>query len=231
VTSTHSSPTKASVASKKNYEQPSAKSYVPSEDARTFQPPRSTATRSHVSSQYSESSYAPSQSTSRTTPPASQRGPYATTDPNKIVIKAVYLFNDLFPKPVAQLVASVGKVTDGLILKIQSEGLFIDDDVRSIPQREWDVKAWTLKMVEVSFSYTLALANLLTRASRLASRPPNTYTSYEPRSATPTARNTSSSLTSRRAGSSLWDCSASEREARSGACRIAKWRRMRLQGF
>jgi hypothetical protein len=62
----------------------------------------------------------------------------------------VYLFNDLFPKPVAQLVSSVGKVTDGLILKIQSEGLFIDDDVRSIPQREWDVKAWTLKSVEVS---------------------------------------------------------------------------------
>jgi hypothetical protein len=68
----------------------------------------------------------------------------------------VYLFNDLFPKPVAQLVASVGKVTDGLILKIQSEGLFIDDDVRSIPQREWDVKAWTLKMVEVSYNFKVS---------------------------------------------------------------------------
>lgn len=149
VTSTQSSPLKSTVTSNKNYERPSAKSYVASEDATTFQA-RSTGTRSHVSSQYSESSYAPSQSTSRTTPPASQRGPYSTTDPNKIVIKAVYLFNDLFPKPVAQLVASVGKVTDGLILRIQSEGLFIDDDVRSIPQREWDVKAWTLKLVEVS---------------------------------------------------------------------------------
>jgi hypothetical protein len=60
----------------------------------------------------------------------------------------VYLFNDLFPKPVAQLVANIGKVTDGLILRVQSEGLFIDDDVRSIPQREWDVKAWTLKLIE-----------------------------------------------------------------------------------
>jgi len=89
-------------------------------------------------------------STTRTTPPASRSGPYSTTDPNKIVIKAVYLFNDLFPKPVAQLVSNIGKVTDGLILKIQSEGLFIDDDVRGIPQREWDVKAWTLKMIEVS---------------------------------------------------------------------------------
>lgn len=56
---------------------------------------------------------------------------------------------------MAQLVSNVGKVTDGLILKIQSEGLFIDDDVRNIPQREWDVKAWTLKLIEVcSFVYS-----------------------------------------------------------------------------
>jgi hypothetical protein len=77
----------------------------------------------------------------------------------------VYLFNDLFPKPVAQLVSNVGKVTDGLVLKIQSEGLFIDDDVRSIPQREWDVKAWTLKMVEVSvlqiYSHLWITANMI----------------------------------------------------------------------
>lgn len=151
VTSTQSSHIKATVTPKKSYEKPSAKSYLSSEDAQSFvPPPRSTTARSHVSSQYSESSYAPSQSTARTTPPASRSGPYSTADPNKIVIKAVYLFNDLFPKPVAQLVANVGRVTDGLILKIQSEGLFIDDDVRGIPQREWDVKAWTLKMVEVS---------------------------------------------------------------------------------
>lgn len=146
VTSTHSSPIKATVTSKKNYERPSAKSYLGTDEAGT---PRPSPARSYVSSQYSESSYAPSQSTARTSPPASQRGPYSTTDPHKIVIKAVYLFNDLFPKPVAQLVANVGKVTDGLILRIQSEGIFIDDDVRGIPQREWDVKAWTLKMVEV----------------------------------------------------------------------------------
>lgn len=155
VASSQSSPIKATVTSKKSYEKPSAKSYLSSEDGKSFVPPRSTATRSHVSSQYSESSYAPSESTARTTPPASKSGPYATADPNKIVIKAVYLFNDLFPKPVAQLVANVGKVTDGLILKIQSEGLFIDDDVRGIPQREWDVKAWTLKMVEVSRLFVL----------------------------------------------------------------------------
>jgi hypothetical protein len=87
----------------------------------------------------------------------------------------VYLFNDLFPKPVAQLVSSVGKVTDGLILKIQSEGLFIDDDVRGIPQREWDVKAWTLKSVEVShdllFSCRVSMLMLYTDRYSAIQRP------------------------------------------------------------
>lgn len=43
----------------------------------------------------------------------------------------------------------MGSVTDGLVLRITTEGLFIDDDVRGVPQREWDVKAWTLRLVEV----------------------------------------------------------------------------------
>jgi len=66
----------------------------------------------------------------------------------------VYSFNNTFHKvPIAQLVSGVGSVTDGLILRITTEGLFIDDDVRSVPQREWDVKAWTLKLVEVWCSH------------------------------------------------------------------------------
>ncbi|GME28003.1 hypothetical protein GTA08_BOTSDO03545 [Neofusicoccum parvum] len=76
------------------------------------------------------------------------RGPYSTTDPEKVVIKGVYLFTSLFPKPVAQLVSGVGAVTDGLVLRMTTEGLFIDDDVRQVAQREWDVKAWTMKLVE-----------------------------------------------------------------------------------
>ncbi|KAH6681859.1 putative reticulocyte-binding protein 2 like protein a [Halenospora varia] len=100
---------------------------------------------------FSESSYAASQSTSRTTPPPSfRRGPYTTKDPDKIVIKAVYSFNNAFQKtPVTHLMSGQGNVTDGLILRITTEGLFIDDDVRGVPQREWDVKAWTMKLVEV----------------------------------------------------------------------------------
>ena len=140
---------------KKKYERPTAKSYVGTEeDAHSFRPydipnkrPAKTASSSSI---YSESSYAPSQTTARTTPPPSHRGPYTTKDPDKVVIKAVYLFNDSFPKPAAQLVTGVGSVTDGLILRIATEGLFIDDDVRNIGQREWDVKAWAIKLVEVS---------------------------------------------------------------------------------
>jgi hypothetical protein len=41
-------------------------------------------------------------------------------------------------------------VTDGLVLHIKTEGLFIDDDIRGVAQREWDVKAWTLKCIETA---------------------------------------------------------------------------------
>ncbi|PHH83472.1 hypothetical protein CDD82_431 [Ophiocordyceps australis] len=98
----------------------------------------------------SEASWAASQTTAQTSPPPSMRGPYSTKDPDKIVIQAVYLFMNQFAKtPASQLISGVGSVTDGLILRMTTEGLFIDDDVRGVPQREWDVKAWTLKKVEV----------------------------------------------------------------------------------
>ncbi|TGO30514.1 hypothetical protein BPAE_0005g01100 [Botrytis paeoniae] len=108
------------------------------------------ARKKSLSSLYSESSYAASQSTSRTSPPPSTRGAYSTKDPDKIVIKGVFAFNNAFHKtPTSQLLSGVGSVTDGLILRITTEGLFIDDDVRGVAQREWDVKAWTMKLVEV----------------------------------------------------------------------------------
>jgi hypothetical protein len=99
---------------------------------------------------YSESSYAPSQSTARTTPPPSFTGPYSTKDPDKIVIRGVFSFNNAFMRtPIAQLISGQKPVTDGLILRITTEGLFIDDDRRNEAQREWDVKAWTMKLAEV----------------------------------------------------------------------------------
>ena len=145
----------------KRYERPTAQSCVDSqEDIHSFRPydkPRRATHMSSHSSVYSES-YAPSQSTARTSPPPSHRGPYTTKDPDKIVIKAVYLFNEMFPKPVAQLITGTGSVTNGLILRITTEGLFIDDDIRSVPQREWDVKAWTMKLVEVWCPHLMAKA-------------------------------------------------------------------------
>jgi hypothetical protein len=118
---------------------------------RPYDTPKQPRRKNSVSSIGSESSWAASQTTGRTTPPASMRGgPYSTKDPDKIVISGVYLFMNQFSKtPASQLISGVGTVTDGLILRITTEGLFIDDDVRSVPQREWDVKAWTLKQVEV----------------------------------------------------------------------------------
>jgi hypothetical protein len=144
--STPPSPTKRPPA-------PTAKTYLDTEDDgysyRPYDKPKPTHKKS-PSSIYSESSYAASHTTSQTTPPPSHRGPYSTKDPDKIVIKAVYAFNNAFLKtPTSQLVSGVGSVTDGLILRITTEGLFIDDDVRGVPQREWDVKAWTMKLVEV----------------------------------------------------------------------------------
>ncbi|KAF4948502.1 hypothetical protein FSARC_13739 [Fusarium sarcochroum] len=118
---------------------------------RPYDKPRQPRHKDSLSSIGSESSWAASQTTGRTSPPPSARGgPYSTKDPDKIVISGVYLFMNQFSKtPASQLISGVGTVTDGLILRITTEGLFIDDDVRCVPQREWDVKAWTLKQVEV----------------------------------------------------------------------------------
>ena len=95
--------------------------------------------------------YGQSPSTAPTSPRGSLSGRgYATNDPDKIVIKAVYLFSNAYPKlPVAELVGGQANVSEGLVLSIGTEGLFIDDVVREVGQREWDVRAWTLKGVEV----------------------------------------------------------------------------------
>ena len=132
---------------------PTARTYLGTEEEtysfRPYDKPKQ-APRKKSFSDLSETSWAPSQSTARTTPPPSARAPYSTKDPDKIVIKAVYAFVNQFAKtPASQLISGTGAVTDGLILRITTEGLFIDDDVRGVAQREWDVKAWTLKLVEV----------------------------------------------------------------------------------
>lgn len=138
--------------SAKTHPPPTASNVGDDSDAYSYRPydqPKRPARRTS-NSDMSESSWAPSQSTTRTTPPPSVRTGYATKDPDKIVIKGVYCFMNQYAKtPASQLISGMGTVTDGLILRITTEGLFIDDDVRGVAQREWDVKAWTLKLVEV----------------------------------------------------------------------------------
>lgn len=140
-------------ASPKRPPMPSARTEQ-DDDAYSFRPydrpKRSTHKANSAASMYSESSYTPSESTTKTTPPPSSRGPYSTKDPDKIIIKGVFSFNNAFTRtPISQLLSGKGNVTDGLILRITTEGLFIDDDVRGVPQREWDIKAWTMKLAEV----------------------------------------------------------------------------------
>ena len=123
------------------------------DDAYSFRPydrPKRPYKANSAASMYSESAYAPSESTARTTPPPMHTGPYATKDPDKIIIRGVYSFTNAFTRtPTQQLISGSKQVTDGLILRITTEGLFIDDDKRGVPQREWDVKAWTMKLAEV----------------------------------------------------------------------------------
>ncbi|KAF2209735.1 hypothetical protein CERZMDRAFT_122017 [Cercospora zeae-maydis SCOH1-5] len=151
--SVRSAPNKTPTSPPK-YERPTAKSHAGTDTAYSYRPydkPKSTAFTSSASSisGLSASSYAESVSTARTTPPPSMRGPYSTSDENKIQIKAVYLFSDKSPsRPISQLIANEGAVTDGLVLSISTALFQIDDDIRKVGQREWDIKAWTLKCVE-----------------------------------------------------------------------------------
>lgn len=167
--STGTTTPKPTASSEKKYERPTAKSYA-STDAtsdyftHTDDKPRGRGPPTSSTSSYTASSYAPSISTARTSPPPPERrGPYKTSDPDKIIIKGVYQYNNAFPKPVSQLVSGEGSVTDGLVLRITTEGLFIDDDVRDVPQREWDVKAWGIKLVEYGEMKPFQLLRATTR--------------------------------------------------------------------
>jgi hypothetical protein len=147
-------PRTAPVSPPKKPPPPTAKAHKGNEDEthsyRPYDKAKKPMHKKSLSSLYSESSYAASQSTSRTTPPPSRREPYSTKDPSKIVIKAVYAYlPGSYKLPASQLVSGTGAVTDGLVLRIETEGLFIDDDVRGVGQREWDAKAWGLKLIEV----------------------------------------------------------------------------------
>jgi hypothetical protein len=137
------------------YEKPSAQSYAGTATDESYRPydkqprPKHAGSGSSFYTTYSDS-YAPSESTARTSPPPSQRGPYTTNDPNKIIILGVHKFSDSFPKPSVSLVAGQGGWSDGVVLTISTEGMQLDDAITGGGMREWDIKAWAMKCVEVS---------------------------------------------------------------------------------
>jgi len=66
------------------------------------------------------------------------------------MIRGAYKFTDSFPKPVAMVRPGESGITDGLIMRMTTEGVFLDDDKKHEPLRQWDIKAWTMKSVETS---------------------------------------------------------------------------------
>ncbi|MCJ1478256.1 hypothetical protein MMC13_006933 [Lambiella insularis] len=186
----------------KKHQQPTAHTAT-EDDAFSFRPydkPKRPAPS--ASSTYFASSYAPSASTARTTPPPShRRGPYATKDPDKIVLQAVYSFTHAAGRPpLAQLVSGAGPVSDGLVLRITTEGLFIDDDVRGVPQREWDVKAWTMKLLEVGCPRVGVGPAAAARSAAAASAGRSAFFSARAPAVAPSAEDTDAFLAALRAG-------------------------------
>jgi hypothetical protein len=168
--------------SPQKYRQPFAASYDGTATDTAFRPydtPPSARNKPSPSvfSAYS-SSYAPSDSTAQTTPPNSHAGPYSTDDPEKIIIRGAYKFTDSFPKPIASVKPMDSNISDGLIMKIDNEGVFLDDDRKYVPLRQWDIKLWTMKGIEVSFGPASSLSPLcvLTICSPF---PNQASTSYE----------------------------------------------------
>jgi len=131
-------------------------------------PKPATAYTSYTESTFSSATGSTFSSTSShsTTPtehshqPPRQTGPYTSTSLDKVLIHSVHLFGDSLSTPTASLFAKTGSITDGLVLRMTTEGLFVDDDVRGVPLREWDIKAWGIKTIE-SGEYKAGMVHVL----------------------------------------------------------------------
>jgi hypothetical protein len=138
------------------WHQPTAQSYAGTATDTAYRPydkpPQAAKHKTSASSFYStySDSYAPSESTAQTSPPPSNAGPYTTKDPDKVIIRGAYKFTDTFKHPIQAVRPLEANITDGLIMRITTEGVFLDDDRKREPLRQWDIKAWTMKGVEVS---------------------------------------------------------------------------------
>jgi hypothetical protein len=204
--------------SPRKYQQPTAQSYTGTATENAYRPYDSPPSRprpgagSPSSSSYRGSrpgSYAESESTA---PTSVDPRPYSTDDRDKVVIRGAYRFTDSFPKPVAVVRPGESGITDGLIMRMTTEGVFLDDDKKQEALRQWDIKAWTMKAVEVSHCRYSTKERVADGGRR---HPSPDCTSCARRSRTPRTQSSSTSCPRARSGR----CSAGSRTSRAGARR------------
>ncbi|KAF8458307.1 hypothetical protein BGX38DRAFT_1256543 [Terfezia claveryi] len=82
-----------------------------------------------------------------TTITPSGRKIYISLHPDKASLRAVAAFHKAVA--IAKLRPNYAGLSEGLILRISHDGLFIDDDVRGVHQKEWDIKVPMLKSIEI----------------------------------------------------------------------------------
>jgi hypothetical protein len=148
------SPKKDDPASpRKSYHHPTAQSYTGTATEHAFRPydpaPQPPKHQRSAGSMYSGTYSSASDASESTAPSSYDKGPYTTTDETKIVIRGAYKFTDSFPKPTAIVRPGESGITDGLVMRMDTAGVFLDDDKKREPLRQWDIKAWTMKSVEV----------------------------------------------------------------------------------
>ena len=103
-----------------------------------------------------------------TTTTPSGRKTYVSLHPDKASIRAVAAFHKSVA--IAKLRPNYAGLSEGLILRIAHNGLFIDDDVRGVHQKEWDITTDMLKSVEIycpSFTHTFPTPSIERKKSRL----------------------------------------------------------------
>jgi hypothetical protein len=143
----------------KPYHYPTAQSYTGTATEHAFRPydpaPQPPKHQRSTGSMYSGTYSSASDASESTAPSSYDKGPYTTNDETKIVIRGAYKFSDSFPKPVAVVRPGESGITDGLVMRMDTAGVFLDDDKKREALRQWDIKTWTMKSVEVcsSLSY------------------------------------------------------------------------------
>lgn len=142
-------PSATETSPRKPYHHPTAQSYTGTQTDHAFRPYDAPPKPKHHGSAGSFYSSAYSDASESTAPSSFDHSPYSTDDENKVVIRAAFKFTDSFPKPVAVVRPGESGITDGLVMRMDTAGVFLDDDRKREPLRTWDIKTWTMNRIEV----------------------------------------------------------------------------------